>query len=63
MHANDRQAGSFMLLIPIPQLRQLIQPYVQNSTTRPFKASIVSGLLLIQASPEMTGAGAPMTEA
>jgi hypothetical protein len=40
--------------------RQLIQPYVENptSTTPPFKASIVRGLLLIQPYPEMTGAGA-----
>lgn len=38
--------------------RQLIQPYVQNSirTTRPFNSTRVSGLLLIQLSPENSGA-------
>ena len=36
----------------------MIQPYVQNSirTTRPFNSTKVSGLLLIQLSPENSGA-------
>src|SRR6266508_6542774 len=38
--------------------RQLIQPYVQNSTktTRSFKSAMASGLLLIQFSPPTSGA-------
>src|SRR5688572_16935094 len=43
-------------------LRQLIQPYVQNSTatTRPRRPASVSGALLIQGPPARSGAGAPV---
>ena len=58
-----------MFLMPIPQLRNDVSAV--NSTIRPefhqYNAALQSihckRLLLIQASPEMTGAGAPMTNA
>ena len=44
---------------------QLIQPQVQNSTrtTRPFKSDNVSGWLLIQGPPDISGATLPVVKA
>src|SRR5207245_6666012 len=46
-------------------LRQLIQPYVQNSTrtTRARRPGIVRGSLLIHGCPAMSGAGSPSRSA
>jgi hypothetical protein len=69
MNANDGQTGWFVFNMPTPQLRDdiatvnsAIGPKL-DQITRPFRASMVSGLLLIQGSPTISGAGLPIVMA
>ena len=66
MNADDGQAGTFVGIVPGPQLRDdiaavdsTVRPEFNQHNPAPFKPAMVNGLLLSQCSPVISGAALP----